>query len=152
MPKKITDDTPTQTAIRLFVYLLENEGIHTLSELADRFEISKQTVSRSLERPDWSYFGKLIKERIGKEVIYSFDKTNLVSKMKRRDNKSDGSARQRSGQTSNWLDRRIKGVSSLRQKRVRINALLETCNNPCALTVLEYMQNVYRMKTIAIMF
>lgn len=67
MPKKLSDNTPTQNAINLLVYLLENDRFHSLSHLTEKFNMSKQSISRLLEREDFTFFGKLIKEKSGKE-------------------------------------------------------------------------------------
>lgn len=83
MPKKESDNTPTQTAIGLLVYLLENEGSHSLTNLAQRFNVSKQTIGRTLERGDLTFFGKLIKEKVGKEVEYRLDKSSLLKRLMR---------------------------------------------------------------------
>lgn len=93
MPKKQSDNTPTQNAISLLVYLLENDQFHTLSHLAEKFNISKQSISRMLEREDFAFFGRLIKEKSGKEVIYRIDKSALLKRLLRAGLKSDSHER-----------------------------------------------------------
>lgn len=83
MPRKESDNTPTQTAISLLVYLLENGESHSLTNLAEKFNVSKQTISRTLERGDLTFFGKLIKEKSGKEVVYRLDKSSLLKRLMR---------------------------------------------------------------------
>lgn len=83
MAKKLGDNTPSQTTIRILVCLLENDRFHTLGELAEKFEVSKQTVIRTLERQDLSFFGKLTKEKLGREVAYRIDKSSLLTRLAR---------------------------------------------------------------------
>lgn len=83
MPKKDTDNTPTDTAIKLLVFLLENERGYSLTRLAERFNVSKQTIIRTLERHDLSFFGRLVKETVNRESVYRLDKSNLLKRLVR---------------------------------------------------------------------
>lgn len=70
MPKKWSEKTPSENIILLLKYMLQNQRYIPLKELEEKIGISKQSIGKYLERIDLSYFGKLEKIRIGKEVAY----------------------------------------------------------------------------------
>lgn len=70
MPKKHSDKTPVENIIMLLKFMLQENRFITLNEFVDKLEISKQAILRYLERVDLSYFGKLEKTKIGREVAY----------------------------------------------------------------------------------
>lgn len=149
MPKKLGDYTPTETTIKLLVCLLENDRFYSLSELAEKFEISKPTVSRSLERPDLTFFGNLIKEKLGREVAYRIDKSKLLSRLMRAHSKEDIKTKPMS--KNNYCiakkEQREKGIFRERKTKIFKFDVAGGANaNPLILAVLEYMEQKSKRK------
>ena len=90
MPQKWGEDTLQQIALKLVIYLMENEGSHTLSKLSEKFNISKQSISRTLRLPELLYFGEIIEEKQGKEKCYRLDKSRFLNRLLRWTPKKEG--------------------------------------------------------------
>lgn len=73
MPGKKSDKTPTETFMQLLIFLLEHSQPVTLGELAMTLKVSKQSVLKYLDRIDLTYFGKLERQKRGKEVVFVFE-------------------------------------------------------------------------------
>lgn len=140
MPKKFSDNTPTQNTIKLLAYLLENDHFHTLTELAGRFEISKQTVIRSLERHDFGFFGELIKEKQGKEVAYRMEKSRAFNRLMRATYKADAGNRVSIKSKSQEL-RTPKSLETdiIKERKLPASPRVKG-NDPLSLAIVEYMQ------------
>lgn len=149
MSRKLGDYTPTETTIKLLVCLLENDRFYTLSELAEKFEISKPTVSRSLERPDLTFFGKLIKAKLGREVTYRIDKSKLLSRLMRAYPKSDIKTKAIS-EKNYCIAKKWRGdkciLQAEKKKSFKLDIPRGASANPLVLAVLEYMEQKSRRK------
>lgn len=72
MPRKIDpDQTYGERVIRLFAQLLFSNRPHSLTELAEAMNCSKQTVSRMLDKIEMSMGIDLERTKRGKEAIYA---------------------------------------------------------------------------------
>jgi predicted DNA-binding transcriptional regulator YafY len=72
MPRKIDpDQTYGEKVIRLFAQLLFSNRPHTLTELADAMNCSKQTISRILDKIEMSMGINLERTKRGKEAVYA---------------------------------------------------------------------------------
>lgn len=150
MPKKLGDYTPTQITIKLLVCLLENDRFYTLSELSEKFEISKPTVIRSLERPDLTFFGKLIKQKLGREVAYRIDKSKLLSRLMRAPSKPESQTGPISKKNYCTAKKGEGERGILREKKKEIfkfDVMRGASSNPLVLAVLEYMEQKSKGKS-----
>lgn len=67
---KQADAKPAEKLLALFTTLLFNNRSYSLGELAEMLDCSKQTVSRLLLQMEAARYGKLAREKRGKEVFF----------------------------------------------------------------------------------
>lgn len=67
---KLSDAKPAEKLLSLFTTLLFTSRRYSLSDLAEMLDCSKQTVSRLLLQMEGARYGKLAREKQGKEVFF----------------------------------------------------------------------------------
>ncbi len=70
MGRKLADAKPAEKLLSLFTTLLFTNGRYSLGALAEMLDCSKQTVSRLLLQMEGARYGKLAREKQGKEVFF----------------------------------------------------------------------------------
>ncbi len=73
-PKQNPDAKPSEKLLTLYTLLLLRENGFSLTELSHELVCSKQTVTRLLDQLEASRYGKLIREKCGKESVYRLDR------------------------------------------------------------------------------
>lgn len=74
MSEKWSDSRPAEKLLALYTILLVSPEPMSLTLLSKKLDCSKQTVSRLVDQLESSKFGKVIKNRQGKQSIYSLEK------------------------------------------------------------------------------
>lgn len=74
MSEKWSDSRPAEKLLALYTTLLVSPEPMSLTLLSKKLDCSKQTVSRLVDQLESSKFGKVIKDRLGKQIIYSLEK------------------------------------------------------------------------------
>ncbi len=74
MGYKLAEAKPAEKLLALFTTLLFNNRRYSLSDLAEMLDCSKQTVSRLLLQMEGARYGKLAREKHGKEVFFKLQR------------------------------------------------------------------------------
>jgi len=75
------DATPTEKLLALYTLLLFTGREASLSELSRELQCPKQTVSRLMNALEASRFGKLLRVKKGREVLYQLDRPRHLPKI-----------------------------------------------------------------------
>jgi predicted DNA-binding transcriptional regulator YafY len=82
MPPKNSDATPAEKILSLYTLLLINSGRYfSLTELAERLECSKQTVLRLVDQIEMAEFGKITRDKRGREAVYAIERPQRLPLM-----------------------------------------------------------------------
>ena len=68
------DATPSEKLLSLYTLLLVKGKEVSLSELSRELKCSKQSISRLIDQLEASRYGKLLRDKRGKEAVYSLDR------------------------------------------------------------------------------
>ncbi len=82
MGRKLSQDTTAvENILALYTFLLASKGEYSLSQLSQRFNVSKPTMLRYLQQLENSEFGKILCEKRGREHFYSLHRPRALPKI-----------------------------------------------------------------------
>lgn len=71
MGEKWKDSRPAEKLLALYTMMLVNQRPMSLTSMANKLDCSKQTVCRLIDQLESSNFGKIVREKLGRENLYS---------------------------------------------------------------------------------
>lgn len=71
MGEKWIDSRPAEKLLALYTMMLVNPDPMTLTSMANKLDCSKQTIGRLIDQLESSNFGKIVREKRGRENLYS---------------------------------------------------------------------------------
>jgi predicted DNA-binding transcriptional regulator YafY len=82
MPAKHSEAKPAEKLLSLYSLLIFNGGHQfSLSELAERMDCSKQTVLRLIDQMESSEYGKIVRNKMGREAVYTIERPRNLPHM-----------------------------------------------------------------------